>query len=511
MTISVFLLDDHEVVRRGIRELLESEDDIEVVGEAGTAAGGDGPHPGAAPRRRGARRAAARRQRRRRCAATSARRMPRPACLMLTSYADDEALFDAIMAGASGYVLKQIRGADLVDAVRAVAAGQLAARPGGDRARDGAAARPAPATGRPRWPRLTDAGARILELIGEGLTNRQIGERMFLAEKTVKNYVSSLLAKLGIERRTQAAVLRHASCDSTRGPRLTQIASAERRPASSAACRRRARRTSRSSHHRSRAPGRRGCAARCAATVGSMPTPSSTTSSQQLVAPLHATFTSARHWRGARRCDAPRAPRRAACAPTAAGTSVSTAPQSGPTATARSPAPLCEPRVSRRAAQAVASSAPWCAARRWRYGSPGRSRRARRPPAGRVRCGSGIGAAPQHALQPCRWRTAAGSPGRAGRARSGRGRRRRRAARRARFCPPARSASVACSANDDQQRRPRRAEGARPACGSATSSPITISCECTSGTATVGPYGGADTDARPADRPAIPQRRRPAR
>jgi len=130
-------------------------------------------------------------------------RMPEVACLMLTSFGDDEALFDAIMAGASGYVLKQIRGTDLVGAIRTVASGQsmLDPRAAGQlmaRLRD---------SSRKRDPlaELTDQERTILELIGEGLTNRQIGERMFLAEKTVKNYISGLFTKLGMQRRTQAA------------------------------------------------------------------------------------------------------------------------------------------------------------------------------------------------------------------------------------------------------------------------------------------------------------------
>ncbi|MGC2378455.1 MAG: response regulator transcription factor, partial [Mycobacterium sp.] len=130
-------------------------------------------------------------------------KMPQVACLMLTSFGDDEALFDAIMAGAAGYVLKQIRGTDLVGAVRALAAGESMLDPEAasrvmKRMRD-QAAHADPLTG------LTTQERRILELIGEGLTNRQIGERLFLAEKTVKNYVSALFAKLGMERRTQAA------------------------------------------------------------------------------------------------------------------------------------------------------------------------------------------------------------------------------------------------------------------------------------------------------------------
>jgi two-component system, NarL family, response regulator DevR len=130
-------------------------------------------------------------------------KMPNVACLMLTSFSDDEALFDAIMAGAAGYVLKQIRGTDLVGAVRTVAAGESMLDPEAAsrvmrRMRD-QAARSDPLAG------LTEQERKILELIGEGLTNRQIGERLFLAEKTVKNYVSALFAKLGMERRTQAA------------------------------------------------------------------------------------------------------------------------------------------------------------------------------------------------------------------------------------------------------------------------------------------------------------------
>ena len=132
-------------------------------------------------------------------------KMPGVACLMLTSYGDDEALFDAIMAGAAGYVLKQIRGTDLVGAVRTIASGRSLLDPEAasrvmQRMRD-QAQRSDPLAG------LTEQERRILELIGEGLTNRQISERMFLAEKTVKNYVSRLLTKLGMERRTQAAVL----------------------------------------------------------------------------------------------------------------------------------------------------------------------------------------------------------------------------------------------------------------------------------------------------------------
>ncbi len=200
--IGVFLLDDHEVVRRGVRELLEAEPDITVVGEAGTAAAALARIPALRPD----------------VAVLDVRlpdgdgvsvcrdirsSQPQVACLMLTSFGDDEALFDAIMAGAAGYVLKQIRGTDLVGAVRTVAAGESmldpeAARRVMARMRD-QARRSDPLSG------LTGQERRILELIGEGLTNRQIGDRMYLAEKTVKNYVSALFAKLGMERRTQAA------------------------------------------------------------------------------------------------------------------------------------------------------------------------------------------------------------------------------------------------------------------------------------------------------------------
>jgi two-component system, NarL family, response regulator DevR len=202
--IRVFLLDDHEVVRRGVRDMLETASDIVVVGEAATAAEALLMVPGAEPD----------------VAVLDVRlpdgdgvsvcrelrsTLPRLACLMLTSFSDDEALFEAIMAGASGYVLKQIRGADLVAAIRTVAAGQSMIDPSTtaqvmDRLRSGTLANDPVAD-------LTDQERRILDLIGEGLTNRQIGERLFLAEKTVKNYVSNLLAKLGMQRRTQAAVL----------------------------------------------------------------------------------------------------------------------------------------------------------------------------------------------------------------------------------------------------------------------------------------------------------------
>jgi len=201
--ITVFLLDDHEIVRRGVHDLLEAEPDITVIGEAGTAESALARIPALKPD----------------VAVLDVRlpdgngvtvcreirsKMPGVACLMLTSYGDDEALFDAIMAGAAGYVLKQIRGTDLVGAVRTIASGRSLLDPEAasrvmQRMRD-QAQRSDPLAG------LTEQERRILELIGEGLTNRQIGERLFLAEKTVKNNVSSLLAKLGMQRRTKAAV-----------------------------------------------------------------------------------------------------------------------------------------------------------------------------------------------------------------------------------------------------------------------------------------------------------------
>jgi DNA-binding NarL/FixJ family response regulator len=207
--IRVFLLDDHEVVRRGVHELLSLDDDIEIVGEAGTAAEALTRIPATRPD-----------------VAVLDVRLPdgsgvevcreiRSAhpdikCLMLTSFSDDEALFDAIMAGASGYVLKAIRGTDLLSAVRDVAAGRSLLDPVATgrvlaRLRDGNANGDGKGKEDERLSGLTVQERRILDLIGEGMTNRQIGGALHLAEKTVKNYVSSLLAKLGMERRTQAA------------------------------------------------------------------------------------------------------------------------------------------------------------------------------------------------------------------------------------------------------------------------------------------------------------------
>ena len=200
--IPVFLLDDHEVVREGLRHLLQAEDDIEVVGEAATAAEAVARIPELKPR-----------------VAVLDVRLPDGsgvevcrevrsqdhtiACLMLTSFSDDEAVFDAIMAGASGYVLKEVRGSDLVSDIRKVAAGHSLLDP----------ALTARVMERMRAKKtddpvehLTPQEQRILDLIAEGLTNRQIADIMYLSEKTVKNYVSNMLAKLGMSRRTEAAV-----------------------------------------------------------------------------------------------------------------------------------------------------------------------------------------------------------------------------------------------------------------------------------------------------------------
>jgi two-component system response regulator DevR len=197
--IRVYLLDDHEIVRRGLIALLESAGDIEVIGESGSAPEATRRIPALRPD----------------VAVLDARlpdgrdiRSADPSikALILTSYQDDEALFSAIMAGAAGYVLKQIKGNDLIDSIRRVAAGQslldpLVTAQVLERIRHGTDDEP------PELAALTPQERRILELIAQGMTNRQIGEQLFLAEKTIKNYVSSLLAKLGVERRTQAAIL----------------------------------------------------------------------------------------------------------------------------------------------------------------------------------------------------------------------------------------------------------------------------------------------------------------
>ena len=201
--IGVFLLDDHEIVRRGVRELLESNDDMEVVGEAGTAEEALARIPATRPR----------------VAVLDVRlpdgngvevcrevrsRLPEVQCLMLTSFSDDEALIDAIMAGAAGYVLKQIRGNDLADAIRRVARGESLLDPAVTRSVLDRLRNPAPVDD--RLAQLTDQERRILDLIAKGMTNREIGNEMHLAEKTVKNYVSNMLTKLGMRRRTEAAV-----------------------------------------------------------------------------------------------------------------------------------------------------------------------------------------------------------------------------------------------------------------------------------------------------------------
>ena len=199
----MFLLDDHEVVRRGVRELLEGADDLEVVGEAGTAAEALQRVPATAPMSPSSTSGSPTAPAIEVCRELRSQ-MPDLKCLMLTSFNDDEALFDAIMAGAVGIRAEggpRIRPHRQRPPRRRRA---VAARPG----RDGARARTAaqPADGR-RADRLADtAGARILDLLADGQTNRQIAEQMFLAEKTVKNYVSNLLAKLGMSHRTQAAV-----------------------------------------------------------------------------------------------------------------------------------------------------------------------------------------------------------------------------------------------------------------------------------------------------------------
>jgi two-component system, NarL family, response regulator DevR len=202
--VRVFLLDDHELVRRGISDLFFSEDDIEVVGQAGTAEEAMAQIPGAHPD----------------VAVLDVRlpdgngievcrdirsAHPETQCLMLTSFADDEALFDAIMAGAAGYLLKQIRGPALVDAVRRVAAGESLLDPTVTRRVLERIREQRRVGGGEGVESLTEQESRILELIAEGLTNRQIGEQMFLAEKTIKNYVSNMLSKLGMSRRTEAA------------------------------------------------------------------------------------------------------------------------------------------------------------------------------------------------------------------------------------------------------------------------------------------------------------------
>lgn len=200
--ITVFLLDDHEIVRRGLRDLLEAEPDMEVIGEAGTAVSAINRMPALRPD----------------VAVLDVRlpdgngvsvcreirsTLPETSCLMLTSYGDDQALLGAIMAGAAGYVLKETCGSDLVTAVRTVAAGgSMLDAQSTQRVMERLRERMA---GVDPLSALTDQEKRVLELIGEGLTNRQIAERMVLSEKTAKNYVSAVLTKLGMQRRAQAA------------------------------------------------------------------------------------------------------------------------------------------------------------------------------------------------------------------------------------------------------------------------------------------------------------------
>ncbi|WP_426367910.1 response regulator [Streptomyces sp. E-08] len=204
----VLLVDDHEVVRRGLRDLIDDEPDLEVAGEAATAAQALARGPALRPD----------------VAVLDVRlpdgdgisvcrelrsRMPELACLMLTSFDDEDALLDAIMAGAAGYVLKQIKGTDLVSAIRTVATGQSMLDPA-TTARLMRSLRD-PETAKPpedeRLAVLSERERSVLDLIGEGLTNRQIAKRLYLSEKTVKNHISRLLGKLGVERRVQAAVI----------------------------------------------------------------------------------------------------------------------------------------------------------------------------------------------------------------------------------------------------------------------------------------------------------------
>ncbi|AZQ39689.1 response regulator transcription factor [Streptomyces cyaneochromogenes] len=206
--IRVFLLDDHEVVRRGLTDLLDAEPDISVVGDADTVEHALVRGPALRPH----------------VAVLDVRlpdgdgitvcrelrdRMPELACLMLTSFDDEDALLDAIMAGAAGYVLKQIKGSDLVSAIRTIASGQSMLDPT-TTARLMRTLRAEPAETPAVAPELASLSPRereILALIGDGLTNREIGKKLYLSEKTVKNHISRLLAKLGVQRRVQAAVL----------------------------------------------------------------------------------------------------------------------------------------------------------------------------------------------------------------------------------------------------------------------------------------------------------------
>jgi DNA-binding NarL/FixJ family response regulator len=202
MTIRVFLVDDHEIVRRGVRELIESADDLEVVGEAASVAQAVQRAPACRPE-----------------VAVLDVRLPDGSgvevcrelrssidgvqCLMLTSFDDDQALLDAILAGAAGYLLKEVRGADLLESIRRVAAGHSLLDPAATARVVERLRQPAED---PRLAALSPQERRILDLLADGMTNRQIASHMFLAEKTVKNYVSNLLMKMGMQRRTEAAV-----------------------------------------------------------------------------------------------------------------------------------------------------------------------------------------------------------------------------------------------------------------------------------------------------------------
>ena len=214
MTIRVFLLDDHELVREGLRAVLEASGDVEVVGDAATAEEALGRIPAVSPD----------------VAVLDVRlpdgngvevcreirsRHPDVRCLMLTSYSDDEALFDAIMAGASGYLLKQVRSSAVVDAVRRVAAGESLLDPVVT-SRVLARLREGPEQDE-RLASLTPQERRLLELLADGLTNRDIAAQMNLAEKTVKNYVSNVLMKMGMQRRTEAAVYAARMAERRRG------------------------------------------------------------------------------------------------------------------------------------------------------------------------------------------------------------------------------------------------------------------------------------------------------
>lgn len=209
----IFLVDDHEIVRRGIADLINAERDLEVVGESATVAHTLGrvaaTHPDVVvldvrlPDGSGIDL----------CRSIRSAH-PDIHCLMLTAYDDDEASYSAVLAGAAGYALKDIRGQSLLDGIRRVAKGEsLLARGISDRV---VASLSAPSRAQADQPDLTLRERQVLDLIAAGLTNRQIGERLELAEKTVKNYVSGLLAKLGMERRTQAAVYGASRADDSR-------------------------------------------------------------------------------------------------------------------------------------------------------------------------------------------------------------------------------------------------------------------------------------------------------